>query len=247
MAALQRQIQLKENLAGLGELSAGMAHEFKNALATISGYAQMIRGEAPNAEAADYAQKILQQTRNITHVVTEFLKYARPLEISSESVLLLPVVESVVAEIVHAMPQIRIRCEGTFGSVPGDEGLLRQVLLNLTQNAAQACEQASNGGRVLVRGQFLKGDDAESQRISIFDNGPGIPVETLEKLFRPFYTTKANGSGLGLAVVQKIVLQHGGRVEVRNRQDGGAEFIVTLPACRQAPESVELSQDAIEK
>ena len=247
MAALQRQIQLKENLAGLGELSAGMAHEFKNALATISGYAQMIRGEAPNGEAADYAQKILQQTRNITHVVTEFLKYARPLEISSESVLLLPVVESVMAEIVHAMPQIRIRFEGTFGSVPGDEGLLRQVLLNLTQNAAQACEQASNGGRVLLRGQFLKGDDAESQRISIFDNGPGIPVETLEKLFRPFYTTKANGSGLGLAVVQKIVLQHGGRVEVRNRQDGGAEFIVTLPACRQAPESVELSQDAIQK
>src|SRR5438874_8645506 len=86
LAALQHQIELKENLAALGELSAGMAHEFKNALATISGYAQMMRGEELTSEATDYAGRILEQTRSITHVVTEFLKYARPLEISAEPV-----------------------------------------------------------------------------------------------------------------------------------------------------------------
>src|SRR3979490_2771491 len=88
LAALQQQMQLKENLAALGELSAGIAHEFKNALATISGYAQMIRAEELAGEASDYADRILHQTRTITHVVTEFLKYARPLDIGDEPVAL---------------------------------------------------------------------------------------------------------------------------------------------------------------
>src|SRR5260370_11877482 len=99
LAALQQRMQLKENLAALGELSAGIAHEFKNALATISGYAQMIRSESTETEALDYAERILEQTRNITHVVTEFLKYARPLEIPDERVALQTVVERVVAEV----------------------------------------------------------------------------------------------------------------------------------------------------
>src|SRR5256884_319557 len=114
LAALQQRMQLKENLAALGELSAGIAHEFKNALATISGYAQMIRSESSEAEALDYAERILEQTRNITHVVTEFLKYARPLEIPDERVALQTVVERVVSEVGEALPQVKIRCEGKF-------------------------------------------------------------------------------------------------------------------------------------
>ena len=149
LAMLQQRIQLKENLAALGELSAGIAHEFKNALATISGYAQMIRSEASSEEATDYAQKILDQTRNITHVITEFLKYARPLEISNEKIALQPVVDRIVSEISDALPAIRIRSEGAFKTVPGDEGLLRQALLNLARNAAEASIGATNGGRVL--------------------------------------------------------------------------------------------------
>ena len=148
LAALQQQIQLKESLAAVGELSAGIAHEFKNALATISGYAQMISAEAGVGEVADSAERILEQTRNITHVVTEFLKYARPLEISSEPVALEGVVERVVSEVAEAMPQVRIRFEGPMGSVAGDEGLLRQALLNLARNAAEASVGAANGGRV---------------------------------------------------------------------------------------------------
>src|SRR5712692_1291050 len=93
LAALQQRMQLKENLAALGELSAGIAHEFKNALATISGYAQMIQSESSEAEALDYAKRILEQTRNIAHVVAEFLKYARPLEIPDERVALQTMVE----------------------------------------------------------------------------------------------------------------------------------------------------------
>jgi PAS domain S-box-containing protein len=243
LAALQQRIRLKENLAALGELSAGIAHEFKNALATISGYAQLIQSEGTESEASDYATRILEQARNITHVVTEFLKYARPLEISDETVGLEAVVKRVVTEVGEAIPQVKIRCEGTFGDVGGDEGFLRQALLNLARNAAEACAEAAGGGRVLVRGEVQRGDEAGVQRITISDNGPGIGADAMPKLFRPFFTTKANGTGLGLAVVQKIIVQHGGQVEARNESGGGAAFIVTLPLPRRALEAVELKKD----
>ena len=244
LASLQKQMQLKENLAALGELSAGIAHEFKNALATISGYAQMIQSENSNPEAADNAEKILEQTRNITRVVTEFLKYARPLEISDEQVALEAVIERVVSEVGEAIPLVRLRFEGPFGEVAGDESFLRQAFLNLTRNAAEACSAAPNGGKVLIRSENLKREGVGYQRITIFDNGPGISRDVLPKLFRPFFTTKPSGTGLGLAVVQKIILQHGGHVEARNRDEGGAAFIVTLPLSRHAPDAVELKQGA---
>jgi PAS domain S-box-containing protein len=239
LAALQKQVQLKDNLAALGELSAGIAHEFKNALATISGYAQMIQAEAAVGDIADSAAKILEQTHNITHVVTEFLKYARPLEISDEAVLLETVVERVVSEVGEANPRVRLRSEGQFGCVAGDEGLLRQALLNLVRNAAEACSAAPNGGRVILRGETLGSNDALLQRILVFDNGPGIAPNALRKLFNPFFTTKTSGTGLGLAVVQKIIVQHGGHVEAHNRPEGGAAFIVTLPLGRTSPAAAE--------
>jgi signal transduction histidine kinase len=205
----------------------------------------MIRAETEEGEANDYAENILEHTRNITHVVAEFLKYARPLEISTETVALQGIVEKVVSEVGEAMPEIRIRYEGPFGNVAGDEGLLRQALLNLARNAAEASLGAANGGRVLLRGETVRGNDASFQRITVFDNGQGIPSDAREKLFRPFFTTKAKGTGLGLAVVQKIVVQHGGQVRARNRPEGGAAFIVTLPLSTGVPEAVESSQAAV--
>jgi PAS domain S-box-containing protein len=246
LAALQQQMQLKENLAALGELSAGIAHEFKNALATISGYAQMIRAEELNGEASDYADRILEQTRSITHVVTEFLKYARPLDIANEPVPLEPLIERVMSEVAEAKPQVQVRAEGTFASVPGDEGLLRQALLNLVRNAAEACADAVAGGHVLIKGQVVPVEGGGSQRIVILDDGPGIEQEALSKLFRPFYTTKSDGTGLGLAVVQKIIVQHGGQVGARNRSEGGAAFMITLPLCAGGLEAVELRNNSIE-
>ncbi len=244
LAVLQQRMQFKENLAALGELSAGIAHEFKNALATISGYAQLIPDASPN-EAADYAKKIVEQTRNITHVVAEFLKYARPLEIPDERVELEEVVHRAAAEVAQAMPQVIIECKGDFGQTEGDEGLLRQALLNLARNAAEACAASEGGGRVVLRGDRIEGEDAGWQRICVTDNGPGITEAAMSKLFRPFFTTKTNGTGLGLAVVQKVIVQHGGQVEVRNSPKGGAEFIVTLPLPRRVAEAVESSQARI--
>jgi two-component system, NtrC family, sensor histidine kinase HydH len=245
LAALQEQMELKKHLAALGELSAGIAHEFKNALATISGYAQMIRSESTDGEISDHAQRILEQTRNITHVVTEFLKFARPLDISDEPVELQPLIERAIDEIAAAAPGVSVRAEGDFAIVAGDEGLLRQVILNLVRNGAEACEGRTDG-RVLVRGEIVRGVDAGSQRITVQDNGSGISAEAMPNLFHPFFTTKARGTGLGLAVVQKIVLQHGGLIEARNHPSGGAVFIITLPTRRaQASEALELKKDVI--
>jgi two-component system, NtrC family, sensor histidine kinase HydH len=245
LATLQKQMQLRENLAALGELSAGIAHEFKNALATISGYAQMIHSDPAAADTSENAGKILDQTRNVTHVVTEFLRYARPLEISSEPVALAPLVDRAVAEIGELFPQVQIQTQGEFGEVAGDEGLLRQVLLNLVRNAAEAAGASSAHPLVTVKGELSNSSNESSQRIYIRDNGAGIAPEVLPKLFLPFFTTKADGTGLGLAIVQKILLQHGGQVEACNHSSGGAEFILSLPAIRQVPEAVESKEVAI--
>jgi len=245
LASLQKQMQLRENLAALGELSAGIAHEFKNALATISGYAQMIHSDPAAADTSENAGKILEQTRNVTHVVTEFLRYARPLDISAETVALAPLVARAVMEIHELFPQVAIHTEGDFGEVAGDDGLLRQVLLNLVRNAAEASLTSTARPSVAVRGLVSGAPPELAQNMVIEDNGPGIAPEALPKLFLPFFTTKANGTGLGLAIVQKILLQHGGQVAARNRAVGGAEFIVSLPAIRQVPEAVESKEVAI--
>lgn len=229
LATLQKQIRWKENLAALGEMSAGIAHEFKNALATISGYAQMIRSEAPSSETGESAEKILDQTKSLTHVVTEFLRFARPLELAQEDFELAEVVEQVADEIGAAVPGATIRIEGVFGTVSGDAGLLRQALLNLARNASEAASSNGHAGEVLIAGGQEGHAGQRWQCIAVRDNGPGIPAGDLDKIFVPFFTTKSAGTGLGLALVQKIALQHGGRVEARNRAGGGAEFDLWLP------------------
>ena len=148
LTALQEQIRWKENLAALGEMAAGIAHEFKNALATISGYAQMIRSEAPPGDLAENAEKIVDQTRTLTHVVTEFLRFARPLEVENETVGIEGMIERVIEEVLEAMPLVAIRAEGNFREVVGDEGLLRQALLNLgAQCRGSRCGQRCGGLR----------------------------------------------------------------------------------------------------
>jgi len=231
LTALQKQIRWKENLAALGEMSAGIAHEFKNSLATISGYAQMIRSEVQTGDVRDSSERILDQTRALTHVVTEFLRFAKPLEICYETVPM----QSVVAKELHeTLPGCTVECEGTFEELPGDEALLRQALLNLARNGVQASQGVGQQPRVTMSGTIEELGGKRWQRICVADNGAGIPEADLQKIFLPFFTTKSEGTGLGLAVVQKVALQHGGSIEARNRTGGGAEFLLWLPL-RQEP------------
>src|SRR5271168_2715777 len=179
LTALQKQMRWKENLAALGEMSAGIAHEFKNSLATISGYAQMIRGEAKPGEIRDSSERILDQTRALTHVVTEFLRFAKPLEICYETVPVQSLVERVAEELRETIPQCPIRCEGIFLELPGDEALIRQALLNLVRNAAEAAQASEKSPSVTISGTLEELAGRKWQRISVADNGSGIPERDL--------------------------------------------------------------------
>jgi signal transduction histidine kinase len=242
LTALQKQIRWKENLAALGEMSAGIAHEFKNSLATISGYAQMIRSESKPGETRESADKILGQTRALTHVVTEFLKFAKPLEICYETVVMEPLVERLAEELQESLPKCKFAYEGTFLELPGDEALLRQALLNLARNGAESASAGARAPQVTISGTLEELGGRKWQRICVVDNGPGIPAQDLQKIFLPFYTTKSDGTGLGLAVVQKVALQHGGSIEARNRAGGGAEFLLWLPLRQENVPSLFPSQ-----
>ena len=220
-------------------MSAGIAHEFKNALATISGYAQMIRNELPNGDTRESANKILDQTRALTHVVTEFLRFAKPLEISYEMVPMQSLVARAATELRESDGTCSVTCEGSFVDLPGDEALIRQALINLTRNAAEAARGASRTPQITISGNVEDLGGRKWQRICLSDNGPGIPEADLPKIFLPFYTTKSEGTGLGLAVVQKIALQHGGSIEARNRASGaGAEFLLWLPLRQESYSSL---------
>ena len=242
LTLLQRQVRLRESLASLGEMSAGIAHEFKNSLATLSAYAQLIQQEAGTGEVAENAAKILSEARSLTHVVTEFLRFARPMEVEGEPVAMGALVERVLAEVRESFPGVSFSSAGEFIDVAGDEGLLRQALLNLIRNAAETAPASPSGAssdaikpsgatrRVEVNATVEDLAGRRMQRLSVCDDGPGIFPEDLPKIFLPFYTTKTSGTGLGLAVVQKIAVQHGGGAEASNRPGGGAEFILWLPA-----------------
>jgi signal transduction histidine kinase len=245
LTALQKQVQLKESLANLGELAAGIAHEFKNSLATISGYAQMLRRDALTPDAKESVDKIIHETQSLTHIVTEFLRFARPLDLHSAPVNTQALVERVAQEVRDSFPGVRIETAGQFADVSGDEMLLRQALQNLLRNAAEACADVATGGKIRLFGSQERVGGRPWQQIAITDNGPGIPPSEQEKIFLPFHTTKSGGTGLGLAVVQKIIVHHGGVVVGRNSEGGGAEFLVTLPIREETGQAVELGRARI--
>lgn len=226
---LQKRVKLRENFAALGEMSAGIAHEFKNALATIHGYAQMCTMESDAEVLRGYAGEILKESRSLSAVVTDFLNFARPVSAAIENVDLAALLRAVVEDVQSLRPgsyDVSFRAEGA-AAVPCDATMMRQTFLNLLINGVEAMEHTGTLSVVLDRVQDRAGNHV---RIAIEDTGPGIPAEQLAKIFIPFFTTKASGTGLGLALVQKIVFAHNGRIEVENTEAGGARFTILLPA-----------------
>ena len=225
IADLEDQLRLKDSLARLGELTAGIAHEFRNGLATIHGYSRLLDLERLPADFKPYVQGIREETEELGQVVTNFLNFAKPAEL-----VLAPVDVGLLAE--KAAEEIRpeatarggeVIVKGHFGVVEGDEVLLRQAFSNLCRNALEAC---TGTPRIVVEGG---NDGPATLRVSVSDNGPGVDPALSDRIFRPFFTTKARGTGLGLALVQKIVVTHNGRVSAANAEGGGACLTVTLP------------------
>jgi signal transduction histidine kinase len=224
---MEEQLRLKESLAQVGELTAGIAHEFRNGLATIHGYARLLDLNAVPAAFHPHVLGIRQETEALGQVVTNFLNFARPAQLT-----LLPVDLRAIAE--RAAEEVRndarahggeVTVRGEFPVIQGDDVLLRQAFSNLLRNAVEACVDASITPEVTVDGKI----EAGNVRVTVDDNGPGIPAADRERIFRPFVTTKDRGTGLGLALVQKIVVTHNGRIQVATAPAGGASLQVVLP------------------
>lgn len=220
---LEEQLRLKEALARLGELTAGLAHEFRNGLATIHGYGRLLDPHALPEQARTCVEGIRAETTALGEVVTNFLRFAKPDQMTLAPVDLRAVISRAVEDVPGAANAVTI--DGEFGIVSGDDVLLRQAFANLIRNSLEACEYASIAPKVTIRGHIVL-DGAE---LKIEDNGPGFTDEALRKVFQPFATTKANGTGLGLAIVQKVVVSHNGHITAGNRTDGGAQFRLRLP------------------
>ncbi len=223
---LEEQLRLKEALAELGELTAGIAHEFRNGLATIHGYARLMHPQTLPDPYKPYVEAIRQETESLGRIVTNFLNFARPDQITFARIELATLIESAVEEIRHDAPEASITAKGEFGVIEGDEVLLRQMLVNLVRNGVEAVGQ-TKVAEVVVEGRIDRKD--RLSRLTVDDNGPGIDVAVRDRVFRPFFTTKAQGTGLGLAIVQKVVVTHNGRVSVGASPQGGARFDVALP------------------
>ena len=224
---LEEQLRLKETLARLGELTAGIAHEFRNGLATIHGYSRLLDPESLPAQYRPYVEGIRQEAEVLGQVVTNFLNFARPQQVSLGSVDLGRIARRAAEDLRHELPAgTTVEVTGEFAEVDGDEVLLRQVFSNLLRNAAEACEAVGRTPIILIDGGLDR--THRTCRVSVEDNGPGIPPEEREKVFRPFFTSRSRGTGLGLAIVQKIVLTHQGRVVIGTGRAGGASVELTF-------------------
>jgi PAS domain S-box-containing protein len=225
---LEEQLQLREALARLGELTAGIAHEFRNGLATIHGYSRLIDPRALPPAYQPYLEGIRQETEALGRVVTNFLAYARPEKMAFLPVDLEAVARHTADDLHVELPAgTRVEVCGPFGKIHGDEVLLRQVFANLIRNAAEACAGADRVPAIAVGGRADAGQQLAF--VSVQDNGPGIPEADRARIFQPFVTTRARGSGLGLSIVQKIVLLHNGRVTVGASESGGARIDMSFP------------------
>ena len=232
VAELEEQLRLKDSLARLGELTAGIAHEFSNGLATIHGYARLLAIDQLPADFRPYVQGIRDETEALGQVVTNFLNFAKPADLTLAPVDMRGIIER-AAEEIRGEARARggdVTVSGWFGMVEGDEVLLRQAFSNLCRNALEACSDAQVPPRVAIEG--AEDEVHGALRILVSDNGPGIKAGVESRIFTPFFTTKARGTGLGLALVQKIIVTHNGRISAANAEHGGARLTVSLPLNR---------------
>ena len=219
--ALERAMREQEGMAALGELAAGMAHELRNALATIRGYLRLLPG-ADGERRARYLDAIEGEAETLSGVLDRFLGFAEPRELRREAVDLGRLAEESVRKARELFPGLAIEVDNAGATAAGDSLALGVVLDNLVRNAAEAVE--GRGGLVKVRVECGPG----FARVSVDDDGPGVSEEVRARLFAPFASTKPSG-GLGLALARRLARLHGGDVTLEQRPGAGARFVVTVP------------------
>src|SRR6201988_1790689 len=226
---LREQVALKNNLESLGEMSAGLAHEIKNAIATLQGYAQLLQSLELNENAQVAAASLLNEVRGLATMVTAFLDFARPQPLHVEEVDLRELIQDCAVELQPLFEELRVELvveeKGSL-TVCADERMLRLALQNLMRNAAEAIPSDKTERKVVV----TTSSDHQSALIEVRDTGTGIPPGQLQKIFIPFFTTKPKGHGVGLALTHRIITEHGGTLTAANAPGGGAVFTIKIPS-----------------
>ena len=220
---LQQQIELKERLTALGEMSAGIAHELRNPMAVIAGYLSLLARKQDDAGQA-VIRDIQAEIVGMNRIISDLLTFARPTSLNRTVVNMRHLLESCIETVLQARsgrPSLGTVLDISDVMAPVDEVLMRQALGNLMQNAVEAMP---DGGTLSVTMQVDK-----DLTIIVGDTGPGIPPENLTKVFLPFFTTKDEGVGMGLALTHKVITAHGGRVDVMSTVNAGTKFRVVLP------------------
>ncbi len=216
-----------ERLYAIGQLSAGLAHEVRNPLASIGGAVTILKKNSGTEERRhEFLEIIEKECLRLNRLLTNFLEFARPSPPQYRLTDVGSILESVVGLAAHSAghQQIRLRTDGATNvpEITCDPEQIKQVLLNLTINAVQAMP---DGGEIVLSTRVDRGRVI----IEVKDQGPGISPEHLDKIFDPFFTTKDTGTGLGLSVAHQILSQHGGILEAKNNAGSGVTFSLYLP------------------
>jgi signal transduction histidine kinase len=221
---LVRASEMNTHLKEMNLAAAGLAHETRNPLNIIRGLAQMISKQPGTAaEIQRKSREIIDEADKVAAQLNEFINYSRPREVRRAKLALGSVVNEVVRALTYDLQEkkISLQIKGEQLSIEADEQLLRQALFNLLLNAIQA---ADGSGEIQIVAEKRNATEAV---LEVRDNGPGVPPDRRTEIFKPYFTTQTKGTGLGLAVVQQIVLAHGWEVECLANEPRGAVFRIS--------------------
>lgn len=236
---LEEAIQRADRLSMLGTLAAGLAHEIKNPLGGIKGAAQLLAMElGENPDLQEYPQVMVREVERVNTIIEELLNLGNPRSLERVPVNLSQILNDIVLlqqEAVHDREvRFQLHLDPSIPPIVGDPDLLTQLFLNLIKNAGEAIDQHGQieiTTRVSSESHRNKPSSRPQPmiRVEISDNGKGISAEEQERIFTPFYTTKRGGSGLGMAICQKIVSDHDGLLKVESQPGQGTQVTVALP------------------
>jgi len=234
---LDRHLAQMEKLSAIGELAAGLAHEIKNPLAGIKGAIEIIRDSlAPEHAHSQILGEVLSEVSRIDRSVVNLLSYSKPRKPDLHKVDLLNLIENVISFLKKVADSksicLHVAVPSEVPQLTGDENELKQLFMNLILNSLEAIQEEGN--------VWVKITSPFDSRVSVevTDDGPGIPSEQLGKIFQPFFTSKKNGTGLGLATCKRIVANHGGLIQVQSKVGEGTRFTIDLALNSGVPMSL---------
>ena len=234
----EQNARLQQRLAAVGEMAAGIAHEIRNPLASMSGSMQMLKQELPlSADQAQLMDIVLKESERLNQTIKSFLAYARPQRFSLQRLDLRPIVQETALLLrnsteVEDQHEIEVKKADDAVTVEADESQIRQILWNLATNGLRAMP---HGGTLCLSALHQETSAGRAAVLLVEDEGVGIPPEDVDSIFQPFRGSFGKGTGLGLAIVHRIVTDYGGHIEVRPRPEGGTVFRVSFPERAEVP------------